>query len=156
MVKYYFVLQIRMKKVIIIIVLVVSVFLFFGCNNPQPQEPVLFKNIEGTSLPVECENVKDDVCGVFSCTVDLCWCREGPDQVLYEANVTIDSKEKAEDLVREYFSQDSSLGSRVMSSVKLNDIFYNVFVESIMDDDRLEKTYTVGIDGTIIQTVCGV
>ena len=43
---------------------------------------------------------------------------------------------------------------KVKKAVKINNVFYNVFVDE--HEEGNEVTYTVAVDGTIIKTICGV
>ena len=149
-----------MKK--ILLGLLVLVFLV-GCAQ-QEEIGLLFKGIEGASVPVECADYKDDVCSLFDCMVDQCWCDDmSPEPILYETHIVFDDEEGAKDAVNAYIAElmfgdmvsdiENPEELQVKNAVKLNDIFYNVFVE---DSEGYEITYTVAVDGTIFNTACGV
>ncbi|MFH1240393.1 MAG: hypothetical protein V1672_04190 [Candidatus Diapherotrites archaeon] len=141
-----------MKKIVLVLLLV-STILFSGCLDDFGGKPkIVFKGMDDVRVPEECADVKDDVCGLFSCMVDLCWCKEGPDMILYEPNTDVSSNTEATQLVMTYISENS-LNLTVTNSVQLNTVFYNVFAE---DSSGNEEVFTVAADGTIIQTICGV
>ena len=134
-----------------------SLFLF-GCVFDGGGEDNLYRYkgitmAQGT-IPQECEGLTD--CGLFSCAVDSCFCNELSENggVLFEANSYIYDDEDAVNLVTYYNKINSiSQGSGNIRSVKLNSLFYNVFYN---DFDGNERVLTVAIDGTILETVCGV
>jgi len=140
-----------MKKAIFVILVLVA---FSGCN--EPPRPAYFNGIESAPVKSECVNSMDDVCGLFDCMTDLCWCYEGPDQILLEGNAVVASEDDAMQVVSDYiFAQNNTLsqGIELERAVKINSVFYNVFVN---DADGNEEVFTVAADGTIIKTVCGV
>ncbi|MFH1588571.1 MAG: hypothetical protein ABIA76_04510 [Candidatus Diapherotrites archaeon] len=140
-----------MKKIIVLLVL--GIFLF-GCNGkPDTKDEVLYKGIAFASVPENCVEKKDDVCGLFACMVDLCWCKQGPDMIVLEGSTALGSEGE----VKEYFEdkRDEITGTsqlEVTKAVKLNSVFWNVFFET----ENSEQVLTVAADGTVIQTVCGV
>ncbi|MFH1663244.1 MAG: hypothetical protein ABH986_00225 [archaeon] len=135
------------NKVFVGLFLVLLVFLS-GCA----QEKVLFDDAEAVKVPDKCIQQKDDVCGLFACMVDNCWCESSvEDPVLFEGNTTIQNEQQAISVVEKYllvFSEPHTM----TSAVKLNSVFYNLFV----DFSGEEKVFTVAADGTIIRTQCGV
>jgi len=142
-----------MKNVSIVFFLV-GIFLLAGCFGPN--EPTYFKEIKTASIPGSCVEFKDDVCGLFGCMVDSCWCKDGPGQILLEGQTTITSEEEATTQI-DFYLKTRSLATladgSVKRAVKLNGVFYNVFAE---DSNGDELVFTVAADGTIIETVCGV
>ncbi len=146
-----------MKKAMIIGSVAVFVFLLFmGCNEWQPR-PVFYKNIEQAELqlPNSCDGSQNDVCATFSCLTPNCWCKDSPETVLVKGTNTkkIENNIQARKIVEDYLLKTNIEGFIITSSVQLNNIFYNVFVEDELGD---ELVYTVAIDGAIIETVCGV
>lgn len=104
-------------------------------------------------IPVACSEFGNDVCGLFECMVDSCWCDSSPDVILYEQEgVSLNTTEAVIDYAKEY-TNSNALSQDVINAVKLNNLFYNVFAE---DSDGSEIVYTLATDGTIIKTVCGV
>jgi len=134
--------------------LLALILLFSGCN--EPQESAYYKGIESALVSSECADSKDDVCGLFDCMTDLCWCYKGPDQVLFEGSTVVASEAEAMQAVSKYISDPYATppqGIVVERAVEINSIFYNVFVTYA---DGNEEVLTVAVDGTIIKTICGV
>ncbi|MFH1391450.1 MAG: hypothetical protein ABIH20_04025 [Candidatus Diapherotrites archaeon] len=146
----------------LLIFLLVLILLFSGCN--EPPRPAYFNGIESAPVKSECVNSMEDVCSLFGCMTDLCWCDEGPDQILFEGNTVVTSEAEAMQVVSDFiFAPHKALpqGIEIERAVKINSVFYNVFVlypsfENVTGDDRDEYVFTVAADGTIIKTVCGV
>jgi hypothetical protein len=137
-----------MKKTIFSLLTVV-IFLT-GCFGPNPPDDLRrYKGIAWAEIPGGCLEYREDVCGLFECMVDRCWCDElMPEPILYEKEgVMIASEEEATAYVQETFKD-----VEVKRAVKLNNIFFNVFA----DDNGEEIVYTLAVDGTIIKTTCGV
>lgn len=128
-----------MKKIIFLIIL--SIFIL-GCGQGDDNLSV-YKGIPSAEIPGDCLAYRDDICSLFDCMVDLCWCKESPDAILVEGNTVILTEEEAMQHV------EDNLGLEIKNAVELNNIFFNVFS---IDDE----TYTVAKDGTIFLTVCGV
>jgi len=146
-----------MKSTMIIgSVTVIVLLLFMGCNDWQPR-PTFYKGIEVNEyqLPNSCDGLQNDVCATFSCLTPNCWCKESPEKILVEGTNTIkiENNTQAKQEVEDYLLKTNIEGFSITSSVQLNNIFYNVFVEDELGD---ELVYTVAVDGTIIETVCGV
>jgi hypothetical protein len=127
-----------------------------GCTSDTPT----------TETPQKCDEFESDVCGLFSCMVDLCWCHDLPPSggILMEGVREIITEEDAEEEVRRYLTgfynhEDGVLFGKmrwveVKNVVELNDVFFNVFAE--VDGNGEEEVYTISRDGTIIKTICGV
>ena len=132
-------------KTMIILITILSLIILVGCDGNVS----LYKGITDAEIPDDCINFKEDVCELFDCMVDRCWCKEGPDQILYEQEgISITSEEEAISYVQKYVDKSYT----VTRAFELNDIFYNVFA----DDAGNEVVYTVAVDGTIIKTICGI
>jgi len=138
--------------IIVILILISSIVFFFAKdNNDQAEEKI------EAEIPAKCQDVKDDVCALFSCMVDMCWCNEiipgGP--VEYSEDKEILNTNDASLLVENYLKIMSSAYSlyEISNTVDLNGYFYNVFVS---DGEGNENVYTVSADGKIILTFCGV
>ena len=115
-----------------------------------------YRGIAWAEIPGQCLKYRDDVCGLFSCIVEQCWCDDSSDEspIIYEPkNVMIQNKEEAISLVEEFLEKSEFADYKVVSGVRLNNIFFNVFVE---DASHNEITFTVAADGTILKTICGV
>lgn len=142
-----------MKKIFIIVLLLL---LSAGCiTDPDKDDPVLFKGIATAEIPLECSEYKDDVCALFDCMVDRCWCDDSSPElpIIYEPQgIIITNEEEAKNIVMQYLS-DNNLEYQIGNSIKLNNVFYNVFAS---DENGDEVVYTVAADGTIIKTLCGV
>ncbi len=150
-----------MQKLLVLSICIFSIILLLGCNDWQPR-PIFYKNIESKEyqLPNSCEGSQNDACTVYSCLTPNCWCKESPDAILSEGNsgMVIETEEQAKQwmnsvLIAKNLSDNSFSVGNVTSAVKINSIFYNVFVE---DEQGNETVYSVAIDGAIIETVCGV
>ena len=123
-----------------IILLSIALLLISSCNICSGEDCT-----DGTgAIPSECTSVQDDMCELFDCMVDFCWCK-GP--VLQEGTQQVTSVEEAEVVIENYIVE-----GEITNSVNLNDVFFNVFV----DVDGEEQVYTVADDGSILETVCGV
>ncbi len=106
-----------------------------------------FKGIASAEIPISCLSDRDDVCALFDCMVDYCWCDEMfPSSILIEGTTIISNEEEAMNTVKQVS------GYEVKRAVKLNNVFYNVFTNA----GGGEKVYTVAADGTIMKTMCGV
>lgn len=150
-----------MKKVILCFITLIVLISITGCGN-GPSES-LFKDIEGVYVSEKCVEYKDDVCGLYECMVDLCWCFEAyPGPILFEAGTIVTNEEEAMQVVQDYLDEgrfmeeDELLGEAtaivVERAVQLDDIFYNVFC----DEEGDEVVYSVAADGSVFQTICGV
>lgn len=149
-----------MKKIAgSIVCLIVLASVLCGCTDDNDQDDAFYKGIESAPVPDECIDYKDDVCALYDCMVENCWCDDAiiPSPILYEpADVVIASEDDAIALV-ELFIQDEgseySEYSTITQAVQLNDVFYNVFAEN---DGAESITFTVAADGIIFLTTCGV
>jgi len=145
----------KMKKAVVIagicIVLVIGILSW----DSGEDELNIFKGIPSAEIPKKCLEYRNDVCGLFDCMVDMCWCDEGqvPGPILVEGAGVIESEEEAIIAVKQYVEEASSDYRNVRRAVKLNSVFFNVFAYNAEGD---EKTFTVAADGTIFLTVCGV
>lgn len=138
-----------MKNTFLLAVVLFSVVLLSGCPQPPDDGSNLYKGVLGAVIPAECAEFKDDVCGLYDCMVDRCWCDEGyfPGPILLEGNTVVANEQQAMQVVGDYLAK-----GEVKSAVELNPIFYNVFYDVEGD----EEYYTVAVDGTILKTICGV
>jgi len=135
--------------------LVICSLLLHGCFEPPPPDNLYsYKNITvpADSIPDNCR-LKED-CEMFSCLVSQCWCRQIPPEggVIYRANRTVGDENIAKSVVADYLISNGTV-MNVKKAVKLNEIFYNVFYEV---PDGGEKVLTVAVDGTVMETICGV
>lgn len=140
-----------MKKIILILTLLFIV----GCSGNLGEDDLSaswYKGVTDAEIPGVCLDSQDDVCTLFDCMVDLCWCDDsGPDlPILYEGeSIEILTEEEAVSYVQKFVGEEFTV-TRV---VKLNDIFFNIFAE---DGSGEETTYTLAVDGTIMTTICGI
>lgn len=144
-----------MNNTLILTILFLFVIVFFsGCvaNNQGEDDLKLYKGIPSAEIPGACLESKNDVCDLFDCMVDLCWCEKSPNAILYEKQTTIDTENGAINLVKEYLKANK-IDYNTIKAVKLNNIFFNIFT---YDKNNDEKVFTVAVDGTIIKTQCGV
>ncbi len=148
-----------MKAIILLAVL--ALVLISGCLEPpvNGNGSKLYKGIATAEIPQECRESGDDVCALFDCMIDLCWCDEGnfPSPVLVEGTAIVASKQDAINLVQNYVQSTGSEYTNVERAVNLGDeahkVFFNVFAYNDTND---EEVFTVAADGTIIKTLCGV
>jgi hypothetical protein len=132
--------------------------------HPGP-DSMQYNGIEGTQVIAKCLEFKDDTCGLFECMVDECWCDDSsPDlPFVFNTQTPFNDEDGAIDAVKTYIAQlkydegttieiEDPENLKVIRAVKLNNIFYNVFVDYNGD----EIVYTVAVDGIIMKTICGV
>ena len=123
--------------------------------DPEKDDKILFRGITTAEVPPECSDYKDDVCALFDCMVDRCWCDDSSPEspVIYEpTGVVITNEDEAKKNVMQYLN-DNDLEYKIENCIQLNSVFFNVFASDENDD---EVVYTVAADGTIIMTICGV
>jgi len=142
-----------MKKLIAIL----SLLILVGCSGNLGEDDLShswYKGITDAEIPGKCLDDRGDVCALFDCLVNLCWCDDSsPDlPILYEKEgISLSTTEEAVNYVQKYVD-DNTLGYSVKRAVKLNNIFFNVFAE---DETGDEVVYTLAVDGTILKTFCG-
>jgi hypothetical protein len=140
-----------MKKTILILtILIIGIFLL-GCI--EENQEVTYKNVETAFIPTECASFENDTCELFECMTNNCWCDSG--NILMSSPKNALNKEDAIEVFEMFIATRSQLSwhsKKVTSATKLNNIFWNVFVE----DDGLEEVYVVAVDGTVIKPACGV
>ena len=157
-----------MRKPIIVLFVVLSMFLV-SCFGPNPPDDLsIYQGIPTAHIDQNCLGEMNDVCALFDCMVDLCWCDDSsPDlPILYESEgISVANEDEAIAVVNTYLNEEIQKGREVgylygkmymikaKRAVKLNNVFFNVFAE---DDHGDEFTYTVVADGTILKTICGV
>jgi len=135
--------------------LVACCLLISGCFEP-PRPDNLYSSkgvtVPADSIPDNCREKED--CAMFACLVSQCWCRQIPPEggIVYRANRTIDDENDAKNVVANYLISVGTV-MNIKKAVKLNEIFYNVFYEV---PDGGEEVLTVAIDGTVMETICGV
>jgi hypothetical protein len=141
--------------VVVIFVVSGSIMLILQPENMGEDDLRTFKGIPWASIPAGCEEFREDVCGMFECTVEACWCDDAraDSAILFECTQTVQNAEEAIAVVKEYLNWDPNQTGSFDKAVKLNNIFYNVFFTTCEGEERV---YTVAADGTIIKTVCGV
>ena len=135
--------------------LIFALLILAGCTG----EKAVFKGIQTATIPQSCVDYESDVCGLFDCMVEQCWCDDSSPSlpIIYEkTGASIASEEEAAALVRE-FVESTDLEykeyTNVRRAVRLNPVFFNVFAENSRGD---EMAFTVAADGTVLKTVCGV
>ncbi|MFH1404054.1 MAG: hypothetical protein ABIH11_07290 [Candidatus Altiarchaeota archaeon] len=139
-------------------IIVVAFLLLSGCmdgGNQGDDDLRRYKGIAWAEIPQECRGERDDVCGLFECMVEQCWCSdyrvEGP--VLVEGKSPVRTPGEAKQVVVDYVKAEKISYSDVRRAAELNDVFFNVFA---YDKNGDEMVYTVAADGAIILTECGV
>ncbi len=146
-----------LMKMFFVFGFVVLVLFLSGCPGDDHDAPPenAFRGIHFALVPEECVEVMKDVCPLFDCMVENCWCEQGPDRILVSGdkdNFVVGDEKHAMQDVQEYLDSINS-EYKVKSATELNTVFYNIFAEN---SDREEKTFTIAVDGTIIKTQCGV
>ena len=133
-----------------------AVLVSAGCITDSGNDnSIISDKISEAEIPKECLEAKDDVCALFDCMVDLCWCDDSSPElpVLHESTgIAVTNEDEAKDVVIQYIN-DNNLEYQVTNIIQLNDVFFNVFAS---DGYGNEVVYTVASDGTIIKTICGV
>lgn len=150
-----------MKNGLLIASVLLIIVASSGCIEPpvNGDSTKHYKGIATAEIPQECMESSDDVCALFDCMVDLCWCDEGnfPSPVLAEGTAVVASEQDAINIVQNYVQSTGSEYTSVERVVNLGDethkVFFNVFAYDSAND---EKVFTVAADGTIIKTLCGV
>ena len=145
-----------MKYAIFLILMIIC--LSCGCIIDDENNDVLYKDIESAEIPSSCVEHKDNVCALFDCMVENCWCDTAnyPSPILYEPmGIIISNEQDAIDNVNTFINQNVTKyeGYSITKAVKLNNVFYNVFAENSTND---EISFTVAVDGIILKTLCGV
>ena len=137
--------------IIIIVMLVGGIIAWQALKAPKEEKNL---NKETVNIPQECQQFQEDICSLFSCMVKQCWCDERimPNPVLNEGKNNIFNGEEAISAVKQYLQNTNSEYIEVKSATRLNDFFFNVFAYN----DEEEKVFTVGANGVIFLTVCGI
>ncbi|MFA6531153.1 MAG: hypothetical protein WCT31_05455 [Candidatus Micrarchaeia archaeon] len=136
--------------------LIFGIFLALGClsNNGQDNSyDYNGVNVSKSSILQECLNKTD--CDMFSCMVPSCWCKSGQlsNGIIFKSGKTVTDRNGAKKTVSDYLSLNSIPFIQVRNAIKLNEIFYNVFYEDANGD---VYGLIVAVDGTIMETECGV
>lgn len=141
--------------VIILIIVLIIGGVIFGViyNNKGEKENSKEEESKEVVISEKCQDFKDDVCDLFSCVVESCWCGNGPSPVLAEMGEQVTKEEEATKVVSDYLKSVDSEYIYNIRAVKINDLFYNVFS---YDKDGDEQALTISFNGKIIKTVCGV
>jgi len=148
-------------KMIFLAIPVFFAIVLSGCldGNLGDDDLKLYKGIPTAEIPGECLQFRDDVCGLFDCMVDRCWCDDGhfPSPIIKEGSSTVQNEAEAIAAVQAYVNETGSEYSDVRRAVNLSDeihrVFFNVFAYNESGD---EQVFTLAADGTIILTQCGV
>ena len=138
------------------LVVLLSFLFIFGCLNLNPPDNLYdYKGVTVArdAIPEKCWNMED--CPIFSCMVVGCWCKEGPDSgVVYVSGIQVRGDEDVEIIVGNYLGKYSmAYDESSLHVVQLNGLFYNVFYTDGTGD---EQVLTVSVDGTVMETLCGV
>lgn len=133
----------------VIFAFAVCLALLFGCVGDYSYKGI---NVPANYVPAACGGKTD--CALFSCMASACWCKQGENGgiVLEGGKSRIMGASEMAAYVQAYLDSKGVKYSKVRA-VALNQMFYNVFFE---EQGSGEQMLTVGIDGTIMQTVCGV
>jgi len=138
-----------MFKIIIAIILAVFATGLGFWSNQSTLIPERNSNI-----PQECQQFQESDCDLFSCMVERCWCDDmvSPNPI-YEEVKSVLNEQEAISAVEQYLQSIDSDYDEVKSATKINSFFFNVFAYNAENE---EKVFTIGINGTILLTVCGV
>ncbi|MFA5049450.1 MAG: hypothetical protein WC501_00420 [Candidatus Micrarchaeia archaeon] len=139
------------------LILIFGFLLFNGCLiGPNPDDHkysykgiIIFKS----AVPAECIGMED--CEMFSCMVENCWCKKTPPGggIIFRSKKTINNTNDAIQIVSNYLNSNAiEYEQQTITAAKLNEVFYNVFYNV----DGNEQVLTIAIDGTIMETICGV
>ena len=124
-----------MRKMTFIFVLLIM----SGCTG----EPSVFKGIQTAEIPQSCVDYKNDVCGLFDCMVEQCWCDDSHPSlpIIYEkTGASIASEEEAAALVGEFIEStdlEYKEYTNIRRAVRLNPVFFNVFAENSGGDEMV-------------------
>jgi hypothetical protein len=132
--------------------------LLSGClgeGNQGEDDLRFYKGIPSAEIPGECLEQRHDVCALFDCMVEGCWCDDSTPSgaILSEGRKLVETTDAAKTVVTEYLQAHGEGNYVVQKAVKLNNVFYNVFA---LDENGDEKVLTIAADGTVIKTICGV
>ena len=145
---------------VVIVVVIVALGIYYYNQEWNGNDDLSkYEGLAWADMPDACLEFNGDACGMFECSIENCWCDElvdGP--MLWDSGSPIQNEDEAKILVQDYLDVsgayiDYPSPMEVKKAVKLNEIFYNVFVENGSGE---EFVYTVVVDGSIIQTQCGV
>ena len=149
---------INMKKyisIMAIVAMLIVVSAYIGPDNQGEDDLNRFKGISTAEIDSNCVEYRDDVCALFECMVERCWCDDSSPElpILYEKEgISIADEEEAIAIVGEYIQDSEYKDYDVTRVIKLNNVFFNVFAQNADD----EIVFTIAADGTIIKTICGV
>ncbi|VVB58634.1 Uncharacterised protein [Candidatus Anstonella stagnisolia] len=137
----------------IIFSLAIAFVLLFGCTGNNAGS----YRYKGTDVPVNyipaaCGGKTD--CALFACMSNGCWCKPtaGNGIVFEGGNMRLVGTSEVAAYTQAYLDGKGVKYTKVRA-VALNNMFYNVFFQLEGDGEQM---LTVGIDGTIMETVCGV
>lgn len=133
---------------ILLIVIIVGggAYLLLSGNDNEVAPP--------SSVLGECEEFRDDICGLFDCMTPGCWCKDDPSGgVVYQEKTTVSNEASAERVVTNYLSSVGSGDYESIRATRLNVAFFNVCVEDERGD---EEVFTVSERGEVLVTICGV
>ncbi|PIY91867.1 hypothetical protein COY71_00845 [Candidatus Micrarchaeota archaeon CG_4_10_14_0_8_um_filter_60_7] len=151
-----------MEKKALLVVAPLLALALAGCVQPPgpPEGGLLWHGFEWAAVPSQCEASMSDACSLYGCMVESCWCAEtAPSAIVAEWNHPVSDENAAMAAVNENLDAvsgrlwpDASSEVVVKRAVKLNAIFFNVFLDYGGD----EGVVTVAADGTIFLSQCGV
>ena len=151
-----------MKKTIIttsvIIVIILASLVYWAVTqkwHPGPDALKYYRDIETAEITKDCIDKREDVCQLFDCMVDLCWCDDSSPEtpiVGFTENTVLKTTEEVETYMQD-FLEKNFYDWEINNVIELNDVFFNVIMT---DENGDEITYTVAADGVILKTLCGV
>jgi len=141
-----------MKRVLIIVVLIVAVgaSCYFYKTSQKKKEANLFGEV-----PEKCLPFKENICDLFNCMIDSCWCDElsFPSAILTLEDKEVLNEKDATTAVKEYLEISGSEYIDIRKAVRLNSFFFNVFAYT---EEKKEKVFTIAADGTIFIAICNI
>lgn len=139
-----------MKKIVIVIIIAVLAgvaggIIFISSGG--------IKENSSIAIPEKCQAIQGDICALFDCMVEQCWCDTGSiNPIVFQRDSQITTENQAVSFVNEYLATIST-DSEAKKAVKINSFFFNVFV---YDKSENESVFSVSANGKIIITICGV
>ena len=121
-------------------------FLFVACKDPKGKSNIADRKTEENKA---CNALKG--CKQLTCLTTICECLADPEPVLFQTERKVASPEQAQSVIDQYFRQNPALHSEFHHSAALGLGWYNLFYGPHGD-----VVYTVGPDGNIYHTACGV
>lgn len=134
-----------------------SIEAWYGNIDHRNKEPVYIEVITKQVTEVTLKLPANDClemqgCEQFHCLFPECWCDElTDDPIIYKSGRKVIVVKDAKEVVEEYFEKNPDESNVFYNSVYLGDGWFNLFY-----GDDGEEVYTVGPEGNVYMTQCGV